>query len=96
MSYQVVVTSVSILVQDLFTITLGWIIFGGLPFDLVSNNIFSSSFSILIMASNTFISLLNKHLTECLNGFYLQLNVIGQLLGFLGSGLYAYYKLIGK
>lgn len=44
--------------KDLFTITLGWIIFGGLPFDI--------------------------------------LNVIGQLLGFLGSGLYAYYKLIGK
>ncbi|XP_022863807.1 nucleotide-sugar uncharacterized transporter 3 isoform X2 [Olea europaea var. sylvestris] len=44
--------------KDLFTITLGWMIFGGLPFDL--------------------------------------LNVIGQLLGFIGSGLYAYYKLIGK
>ncbi|XP_057776483.1 UDP-N-acetylglucosamine transporter UGNT1-like [Salvia miltiorrhiza] len=44
--------------KDLFTITLGWVIFGGLPFDL--------------------------------------LNVIGQLLGFIGSGLYAYYKLIGK
>ncbi|KAL3500900.1 hypothetical protein ACH5RR_039993 [Cinchona calisaya] len=44
--------------KDLFTISLGWIIFAGLPFDI--------------------------------------LNVIGQLLGFLGSGLYAYYKLIGK
>lgn len=44
--------------KDLFTITLGWIIFGGLPFDI--------------------------------------LNVIGQLIGFFGSGLYAYYKLIGK
>ncbi|PIN23970.1 Nucleotide-sugar transporter VRG4/SQV-7 [Handroanthus impetiginosus] len=44
--------------KDLFTITLGWLIFGGLPFDL--------------------------------------LNVIGQLLGFIGSGMYAYYKLIGK
>ncbi|CAI9096640.1 OLC1v1032832C1 [Oldenlandia corymbosa var. corymbosa] len=44
--------------KDLFTITLGWIIFGGLPFDI--------------------------------------LNVLGQLLGFFGSGLYAYYKLIGK
>lgn len=44
--------------KDLFTISLGWVIFGGLPFDL--------------------------------------LNVIGQLLGFIGSGLYAYYKLIGK
>nr|GMD44093.1 putative UDP-sugar transporter DDB_G0278631 [Ipomoea batatas] len=43
---------------DLFTISLGWVIFGGLPFDM--------------------------------------LNVIGQLLGFIGSGLYAYYKLIGK
>ncbi|XP_059289525.1 UDP-N-acetylglucosamine transporter UGNT1 isoform X2 [Lycium ferocissimum] len=43
---------------DLFTISLGWFIFGGLPFDL--------------------------------------LNVLGQLLGFVGSGLYAYYKLIGK
>ncbi|KAG7024456.1 Nucleotide-sugar uncharacterized transporter 3 [Cucurbita argyrosperma subsp. argyrosperma] len=44
--------------KDFFTIGLGWMIFGGLPFDL--------------------------------------LNVIGQLLGFVGSGLYAYYKLIGK
>eukprot|EP00257_Ricinus_communis_P014775 XP_015572533.1 nucleotide-sugar uncharacterized transporter 3 isoform X1 [Ricinus communis] len=44
--------------KDLFTIGLGWIIFGGLPFD-------------------TF-------------------NVIGQLLGFFGSGLYAYYKLMGR
>ncbi|OMO90823.1 hypothetical protein COLO4_18865 [Corchorus olitorius] len=44
--------------KDFFTIGLGWILFGGLPFDL--------------------------------------LNVIGQLLGFVGSGLYAYYKLIGK
>ncbi|CAK9170389.1 unnamed protein product [Ilex paraguariensis] len=44
--------------KDLFTIALGWILFGGLPFDI--------------------------------------LNVIGQFLGFLGSGLYAYYKLLGK
>lgn len=44
--------------KDIFTIGLGWILFGGLPFDIF--------------------------------------NVIGQLLGFLGSGLYAYYKLIGK
>nr|KYP52532.1 UDP-N-acetylglucosamine/UDP-glucose/GDP-mannose transporter [Cajanus cajan] len=44
--------------KDLFTIGLGWIIFGGLPFDVW--------------------------------------NVIGQCLGFTGSGLYAYYKLIGK
>lgn len=44
--------------KDFFTISLGWVIFGGLPFDI--------------------------------------LNVIGQLLGFVGSGLYAYYKLIGK
>jgi solute carrier family 35 protein len=44
--------------KDLFTIGLGWMIFGGLPFDLF--------------------------------------NVIGQFLGFFGSGLYAYYKLIGK
>ncbi|KAE9616329.1 putative sugar phosphate transporter domain-containing protein [Lupinus albus] len=44
--------------KDLFTIGLGWIIFGGLPFD-----------------------------------FW---NVVGQSLGFAGSGLYAYYKLIGK
>lgn len=44
--------------KDFFTIGLGWIIFGGLPFDI--------------------------------------LNVVGQFLGFLGSGLYAYYKLMGK
>ncbi|KAK7260902.1 hypothetical protein RIF29_27201 [Crotalaria pallida] len=44
--------------KDLFTIGLGWIIFGGLPFD-----------------------------------FW---NVIGQCLGFAGSGLYAYFKLVGK
>ena len=44
--------------KDLFTVGIGWMVFGGLPFDLM--------------------------------------NVIGQLLGFLGSGLYAYYKIIGK
>ncbi|XP_052209677.1 UDP-N-acetylglucosamine transporter UGNT1 isoform X1 [Diospyros lotus] len=44
--------------KDIFTIGLGWMLFGGLPFDF--------------------------------------LNVVGQLLGFIGSGLYAYYKLIGK
>ncbi|KAL8153025.1 hypothetical protein V2J09_010785 [Rumex salicifolius] len=44
--------------KDVFTIGLGWLIFGGLPFDL--------------------------------------LNVVGQLLGFIGSGLYAYYKMMGK
>ncbi|KAK8523443.1 hypothetical protein V6N12_047963 [Hibiscus sabdariffa] len=44
--------------KDLFTVGLGWMLFGGLPFDI--------------------------------------LNVIGQLLGFVGSGLYAYYKLVGK
>ncbi|KAF5748176.1 UDP-sugar transporter [Tripterygium wilfordii] len=44
--------------KDLFTIGLGWMLFGGLPFD--------------------------------------SLNVAGQFLGFLGSGLYAYYKVMGK
>ncbi|XP_058072103.1 UDP-N-acetylglucosamine transporter UGNT1 [Magnolia sinica] len=44
--------------KDIFTVGLGWLLFGGLPFDL--------------------------------------LNIIGQLLGFLGSGLYAYCKLKGK
>ncbi|XP_010250172.1 PREDICTED: UDP-sugar transporter sqv-7-like isoform X1 [Nelumbo nucifera] len=44
--------------KDLFTVGLGWLLFGGLPFDI--------------------------------------LNVIGQLLGFFGSGLYAYSKLKGK
>ncbi|KAF7817256.1 UDP-N-acetylglucosamine transporter UGNT1-like [Senna tora] len=44
--------------KDIFTIGLGWTVFGGLPFD-----------------------------------FW---NVVGQFLGFAGSGLYAYYKLIGK
>lgn len=44
--------------KDLFTIGLGWILFGGLPFDFF--------------------------------------NVLGQFLGFLGSGLYAYCKLKGK
>ncbi|KAF5726248.1 UDP-sugar transporter [Tripterygium wilfordii] len=44
--------------KDLFTIGLGWMLFGGLPFDT--------------------------------------LNVVGQFLGFLGSGLYAYYKVVGK
>lgn len=44
--------------KDLFTIGLGWLVFGGLPFDL--------------------------------------LNVTGQLVCFLGSGMYAYYKLTGK
>ncbi|CAA0837994.1 Nucleotide/sugar transporter family protein [Striga hermonthica] len=44
--------------KDVFTVLLGWTIFGGLPFDL--------------------------------------LNVVGQLIGFLGSAMYAYYKLTGK
>ncbi|XVE71490.1 hypothetical protein DITRI_Ditri10aG0154300 [Diplodiscus trichospermus] len=44
--------------KDLFTIALGWLLFGGLPFDLM--------------------------------------NVVGQSLGFLGSCLYAYFKLKGK
>ncbi|ESQ53950.1 hypothetical protein EUTSA_v10025618mg [Eutrema salsugineum] len=44
--------------KDLFTVGLGWMLFGGLPFDMM--------------------------------------NVIGQLLGFFGSGLYAYYKIIGR
>ncbi|XP_021886974.1 nucleotide-sugar uncharacterized transporter 3 [Carica papaya] len=43
--------------KDLFTIGFGWILFGGLPFDV--------------------------------------LNVIGQLIGFLGSGVYAYCKVMG-
>lgn len=44
--------------KDLFTVGIGWLLFRGLPFDL--------------------------------------LNVIGQGLGFFGSGLYAYCKLRGK
>ncbi|XP_042486191.1 UDP-N-acetylglucosamine transporter UGNT1-like [Macadamia integrifolia] len=44
--------------KDFFTIGFGWLVFGGLPFDI--------------------------------------LNVVGQLLGFLGSGFYAYCKLKGK
>ncbi|CAN6915683.1 unnamed protein product [Brassica oleracea] len=44
--------------KDVFTVGLGWMLFGGLPFDLM--------------------------------------NVIGQLFGFFGSGLYAYYKIIGR
>ncbi|EES05418.1 hypothetical protein BDA96_04G228200 [Sorghum bicolor] len=44
--------------KDFFTVGIGWVLFGGLPFDL--------------------------------------LNVIGQGLGFLGSGLYAYCKIKGK
>ncbi|GER35337.1 nucleotide/sugar transporter family protein [Striga asiatica] len=44
--------------HDVFTVLLGWAIFGGLPFDL--------------------------------------LNVVGQLIGFLGSAMYAYYKLTGQ
>ncbi|XP_044413173.1 UDP-N-acetylglucosamine transporter UGNT1 isoform X3 [Triticum aestivum] len=44
--------------KDFFTVGLGWVLFGGLPFDL--------------------------------------LNVIGQGLGFVGSGMYAYCKIKGK
>ncbi|CAN1812705.1 UDP-N-acetylglucosamine transporter UGNT1 [Linum perenne] len=43
---------------DLFTIGIGWAVFGGLPFDVF--------------------------------------NVLGQFLGFFGSGLYAYYKMKGR
>ncbi|KAH9760633.1 UDP-N-acetylglucosamine transporter UGNT1 [Citrus sinensis] len=38
---------------------------------------------------------LNSAVTQTICG-NLKLNVFGQLLGFLGSGLYAYYKLVGK
>ncbi|KAF6151206.1 hypothetical protein GIB67_037414 [Kingdonia uniflora] len=44
--------------KDFFTIGIGWVLFGGLPFDF--------------------------------------LNVLGQFLGFFGSGLYAYVKLRGN
>ncbi|CAN1812707.1 UDP-N-acetylglucosamine transporter UGNT1 [Linum perenne] len=44
--------------KDLFTIGIGWAVFGGLPFDVF--------------------------------------NVLGQFLGFFGSGLYAYYKMKGR
>nr|XP_018683491.1 PREDICTED: uncharacterized protein LOC103989958 [Musa acuminata subsp. malaccensis]XP_018683492.1 PREDICTED: uncharacterized protein LOC103989958 [Musa acuminata subsp. malaccensis] len=44
--------------KDLFTIGLGWLLFGGLPFDVLS--------------------------------------VTGQILGFVGSGFYAYCKIKGK
>ncbi|XP_062222764.1 UDP-N-acetylglucosamine transporter UGNT1-like isoform X1 [Phragmites australis] len=44
--------------KDFFTVGIGWVLFGGLPFDL--------------------------------------LNIMGQGLGFLGSGLYAYCKIKGK
>lgn len=44
--------------KDFVTVGVGWLIFGGLPFDL--------------------------------------LNIVGQGLGFLGSGLYAYFKITGK
>ncbi|ONK72917.1 uncharacterized protein A4U43_C04F24900 [Asparagus officinalis] len=44
--------------KDFVTVGLGWVLFGGLPFDL--------------------------------------LNIIGQGLGFMGSGLYAYCKIRGK
>ncbi|XP_010911935.1 UDP-N-acetylglucosamine transporter UGNT1 isoform X2 [Elaeis guineensis] len=44
--------------KDFFTVGFGWLVFGGLPFDL--------------------------------------LNIIGQCLGFVGSGLYAYCKLKGS
>lgn len=44
--------------KDLFTVGLGWLLFGGLPFDV--------------------------------------LNIIGQVLGFVGSGFYAYCKIKGK
>ncbi|KAL2237334.1 UNVERIFIED_CONTAM: UDP-N-acetylglucosamine transporter UGNT1 [Sesamum indicum] len=57
-SYNFPCANVITLCQDFFTVALGWIIFGGLPFDL--------------------------------------LNVTGQLIGFIGSAMYAYYKLIGK
>uniref|UniRef100_A0A0D6R2D5 Sugar phosphate transporter domain-containing protein n=1 Tax=Araucaria cunninghamii TaxID=56994 RepID=A0A0D6R2D5_ARACU len=44
--------------KDFFTVIIGWVLFGGLPFDW--------------------------------------LNVVGQSLGFFGSGVYAYYKVKGK
>ncbi|CAN6985266.1 unnamed protein product [Brassica rapa subsp. trilocularis] len=69
--------------KDLFTVGLGWMIFGGLPFDLVL--FFTFPFTLLIPKSPIYNLL---HLST--------MNVIGQLLGFFGSGLYAYYKIIGR
>lgn len=83
---------VIMLLQDLFTITLGWIFFGGLPFDLVSKHLFCSlpcDYTRTIRLSFILLLLTNRFM-------WLQLNIIGQLLGFLGSGLYAYYKLTGN
>ncbi|WZY68390.1 hypothetical protein YC2023_000630 [Brassica napus] len=69
--------------MDLFTVGLGWMIFGGLPFRpgiILHLPIYS------IDPKSPIYNLL--HLST--------MNVIGQLLGFFGSGLYAYYKIIGR
>ncbi|CAN7070117.1 unnamed protein product [Brassica oleracea var. botrytis] len=67
---------------DLFTVGLGWMIYGGLPFRpgiILHLSIYSFDPKIAYLQFAT-----------------ISMNVIGQLLGFFGSGLYAYYKIIGR
>jgi hypothetical protein len=75
--------------QDLLTVVLGWVWFGGLPFDWVS--VFPNSVSLASLNRT------EHNFPHCLSFFVsLKLNVLGQLLGFFGSGLYAFCKLKGK
>lgn len=68
-------------------------LFGGLPFDIVSVNCSHPDSETKQLKVNRLLFFFEWKLIMFL---YMQLNVIGQCLGFLGSGLYAYYKLVGK
>lgn len=77
--------------QDVFTSGIGWMIFGGLPYDLVKANFFEIFNSWLVLH-------LHYYYLFDVNFCFLfcwQFNVLGQSLGFLGSCLYAYCKLQG-
>lgn len=68
-------------------------VFGGLPFDIVSVNCSHPDSETKLLKIKRLLFFFEWKLIMFL---YMQLNVIGQCLGFLGSGLYAYYKLVGK
>lgn len=76
--------------QDVFTSGIGWMIFGGLPYDLVKTNFYEIFNYWLVIHLHYYLFYLNFCFLFCW-----QFNVLGQSLGFLGSCLYAYCKLRG-
>ncbi|XP_058779586.1 UDP-N-acetylglucosamine transporter UGNT1-like isoform X3 [Vicia villosa] len=73
--------------KDVFTSGFGWILFGGLPYDLVKHK---SLWELKICIGDY------TYYVLCFVFWCMQFNVVGQSLGFFGSCLYAYCKLQGK